>query len=218
MIRLTKGAKPQVLTDNAAQWTRELLASIHNNDGTYGEVLKEYNKPAIKDALEAETHGKCMYCEGRIKALGYNHIEHIKPKDRTKFPELTFEWENLGVACNVCNLNKGEEFDVGLPYINPYIEDPADHFVASGAFVFHSPNGARGKLTEIKIQLNRKALLETRGDALLGLQRLVSDYHAERHPVMKEALRDQIWRECGRDKQFSFVLKAFAEFAGVPAN
>lgn len=218
MIRLTKGAKPQALIDHAASWTRDLLASIQRNDGTYDDFVKEYNKPAIKRALEAETYGKCMYCEGRIKALGYNHIEHIKPKDRTKYPELTFEWENLGIACNVCNGNKGEEFDAALPYVNPYEEDPSTHFVSSGAFVFHSPNNARAKLTELKIQLNRKDLVEARSEALLALQRLVSDFHAEQRPAMKQVLRDQIWLECARDKQFSFVLKAFALFAQVPAN
>jgi len=216
MIRLHKGQMPPILVANGNSWTSTLLEHINRGEEIPDQLGKSYNHPQIKTQLEIETAGKCMYCEGRIKDLGYNHIEHYRPKDRRRYPQLTFEWANLGIACNVCNTNKGEEFDEAVPYINPYLEEPSSHFFASGAFVFPKPGDARARLTELKVQLNRKGLVESRGDALIRLNRLISEYHVEATPSLKDVLREQIWIECNRDKEFSFVLCAFAEFAGVP--
>lgn len=52
-------------------------------------------------AEDASEYGlRCAYCEGAIRHEG--HIEHFRRKNRKHpngFPELTFEWSNLFLAC-----------------------------------------------------------------------------------------------------------------------
>lgn len=40
---------------------------------------------------------RCAYCEGQIYHGG--HIEHFRRKNPKHFPDLTFEWTNLFLAC-----------------------------------------------------------------------------------------------------------------------
>lgn len=40
---------------------------------------------------------RCAYCEGQIFHGG--HIEHFRRKNPNHFPQLTFEWNNLFLAC-----------------------------------------------------------------------------------------------------------------------
>jgi len=47
---------------------------------------------------EANEYGlRCAYCEGPIFHEG--HIEHFRRKNPDHFPELTFDWNNLFLAC-----------------------------------------------------------------------------------------------------------------------
>lgn len=47
---------------------------------------------------EASEYGvRCAYCEGAIRHEG--HIEHFRRKNAAHFPELTFVWSNLFLAC-----------------------------------------------------------------------------------------------------------------------
>lgn len=58
-------------------------------------------KPLREYILKEEQNHLCIYCESTISAENDNsHIEHIKPKDTAKYPELTFEYTNLVVSCN----------------------------------------------------------------------------------------------------------------------
>lgn len=40
---------------------------------------------------------RCAYCESTIYSGG--HIEHFRRKNKAHYPELTFEWTNLFLAC-----------------------------------------------------------------------------------------------------------------------
>lgn len=61
MIKLSKVQKPQVLVDNATQWTAEYLACLNANQKPSDTIAHRYNHPDIKAALEEETTGKCAY-------------------------------------------------------------------------------------------------------------------------------------------------------------
>lgn len=50
------------------------------------------------DELEYLFGLRCAYCEGQIYHGG--HIEHFRRKNSNHFPELTFEWSNLFLACD----------------------------------------------------------------------------------------------------------------------
>lgn len=209
MIKLTKSAKPDILVKNADNWKTELMSYVKRGQAVPDSVKNRYNHPEIKEALKQETHGKCMYCEGYIGAVSYPHIEHFRPK--TPYPEKTFEWENMGLGCQVCNTNKNDFFDETLPYINPYYENPDDYFVFLGTMISQKPGCPRAENMKTQLKLNRPELMEQRKDAIEKITNLVERYVAETNPSIKAMLRKNIEIEMGPDKSYSRCIKSAVE-------
>jgi uncharacterized protein (TIGR02646 family) len=89
----------------------------------------------------AESGVRCAYCEGPIYHEG--HIEHFRrknPHHENGYPELTFVWENLFLACGaVEHCGHYKDRRSAAPYdpaelIKPDEHDPGDylHFHSSG--------------------------------------------------------------------------------------
>jgi hypothetical protein len=176
MIKLQKTAKPDVLKQNEAVWQKTYLDKLASGEKPTIYELTRYRHPDIKAALVAETHGKCAYCESKLKHIHHGDIEHIEPK--SLYPEKRFEWDNLTYACEICNQNKSDNDPNHVCIIDPYNLDPSLHLTFVGALVF--PLGTpEGKNTQVLLDLNRAALAEQR------LKRL--------NYVM--AILDQIFRE-----------------------
>jgi uncharacterized protein (TIGR02646 family) len=167
VIRIVRGAQPKVLARNGAKWKAALLH--FNAAGAPAAERRRaenrYRQREVKESLAAMFHDKCAYCESKITHVDYGAIEHYRPKAR--FPEKTFDWDNLLLACNVCNGPefKGDRFpDVaeGGPIANPCDDEPGDHL----AFVFDPiaglatvvPKTRRGELTIETLGLNRATL------------------------------------------------------------
>lgn len=217
MIRITKSSIiPPSLSANATTWKTQLLAHIANGEDVPAALAKAYNQDDVKAALRSETNDKCIYCESKIAHVAPEHIEHIKPKAKDRFPELTFEWTNLGLACPQCNMNKGHKYDAALPFINPYEEEPSDHFYAAGPLVFSRIGNDRAKLTERIIELNRAELIERRKERLDTLRLLFDSYSSESNPSMKNVLRAQIEEELANDKEYTFCARTFSSTSGCP--
>ena len=120
MIKINKGTKPKILQDNAKQWTDEYLDALKQPAPVPSHIKYRYQNSEIKDALEKETHGKCAYCESKFKHIAFGDIEHILPKNKNACPELYVEWNNLTLACEVCNrINKKDYYEPSDPLINP---------------------------------------------------------------------------------------------------
>lgn len=62
-------------------------------------------KKQLRTSLMVEQGYICCYCE-RALIEGDCHIEHFRPKDQNKFPELQLEYSNLICSCQA-NLEKG---------------------------------------------------------------------------------------------------------------
>jgi len=147
-------------------------------------------KTALREALQRMASGveRCMYCE---ESAAYP-IEHFWPKSR--FPERTFCWENLLVACDHCNNRcKGDRFPVderGEPLlINPTAEDPSAHLELrprEGVLVPRA--GSRKGTTTIDLfKLNRRhTLIQGRKDAWFALQQLIVNYAGYREAGRQE--------------------------------
>ncbi|PSR55769.1 HNH endonuclease [Adhaeribacter arboris] len=206
MIRIVKGIEPQALTLNKSRWTNDLLGYLSRGEKIPNNLKNNYNHVDVKDALRKESRFKCMYCESTIAHVSHEHIEHIKPK--SIFPDLTSEWDNLGLACQVCNMNKGNEYDNTYPFINPYLDDPANFLVALGHIIHHRPNNTRGELTQTIIQLNRPELLEKRSERLDSIKRLIDRYHATTNPLLQKVLKDQIEIEIAEDKPYTMCAQS----------
>ena len=123
MIRLTKKSEPKVLVDNKTLWLSDLNAEL-----AQGIALnkcsnsKKYNHSDIKNILMEESHGKCIYCESKVRHVDHGEIEHIKPK--SMFIIDIFNWNNLGFSCAKCNNAKGNKYNASVPTINPFIDNP----------------------------------------------------------------------------------------------
>jgi uncharacterized protein (TIGR02646 family) len=165
-----------------------------------------YADPINKTALRESTSGKCMYCESKVEHISYAHIEHIKPKK--KFPKLEFDWNNLGFSCQVCNTNKGIQYDENTPFINPYNEDPQDHIIFLGFFIFPKHGSERGEYTIKEIDLNRAGLIDKRKDRIEKLNLMINAAYRTKNESLRNQAIVKIKEEAGKDKEYSAMIKS----------
>lgn len=211
MIKLNKGTEPATLYANKVNWTAQVLAHITAGTKVPKALENNYNSKGIKDALRGESKSKCMYCESMVGHITFEHIEHIKPKAKHRFPQLTFEYSNLGLSCPKCNMNKSDTYDNANPFIDPYNDDPKNHFTACGAFVWAKSGDVRAKISEIEIDLNRPELLENRGERMKTIKDLVDNYNVSSVGALKDALKKEIQREIAENKPYSFCAKKLVD-------
>lgn len=142
MIPVARSSQPTVLSKNASKWLDELhqqqlqLQTIQRDFNTEKSQIqkakkcvdnaqKKYSYNQIKTALVEMFHGKCAYCESKITVVTYGAIEHFYPK--SVYTDLTFEWSNLLLSCDVCNdaNHKGIKFPLDISG-NPLLIDSTD--------------------------------------------------------------------------------------------
>jgi hypothetical protein len=182
MIRLTKGRAPDILLHNGEKWKQELLDALANGQDLSAARKSRYNNYAIKAALLKETSEKCAYCESKFRHVAFGDIEHITPKDSS--PELTYEWSNLTIACDVCNTNKGAK----VGFIDPYIGDPNAHFKFRGPMICAVPADEAAKMTVLVLDLNRTPLLERRKEKIDELNARLAEILATRDANIRRIL------------------------------
>lgn len=209
MIKLTKSNIPNILATNSEEWTKKLMNYISSGKEIPETIAKRYNQAEIKEALRNETHCKCMYCESYISAVAPEHIEHYRPK--SLYPRLTFNWDNLGLACPWCNMNKKDSFDETCTIVNPYKDNPNDYFISLGTMIKHTPGNKRGELTEELLKLNRPELLECRKNAINNIAPLLDRYMSENNPSLKQILKENIEKELEDDKSYAMCLRAYVK-------
>lgn len=165
MIPLNVGPVPPVLAGNEEPWGIEYEEAV--NAGK--KPLHRYRSDQVRDALRLETSGKCAYCESYIEHVSYSHVEHIKPK--AKFPRLVCMWNNLTLACQKCNTNKGDYYEDDARLLNPYLDDVEEQVVFFGPMAIDFSD--RAKLTINRISLNRPELLYKRSEKLSSVKLLI---------------------------------------------
>lgn len=216
MIKLKKGPEPKILIDNAKKWTEEYRKCLDNNEKPSSTIANRYNCSEIKDALEDETHGKCAYCESYIKHISYGDIEHILPKNKDARPDLYVTWSNLTLSCEICNRSgKGTYYNTKIPLINPYVDNPEDHFVEMKAFIKEIPGDQRAKTTIEILKLNRAGLVERRKERidsiefLLDLWKSLNKAESNRENNIRNELEKQIRKEVTEDKEYLSTVRSF---------
>ncbi len=68
---------------------------------------KSYKGDDVCEQLFSDHDGKCYLCEARVGC--YYEIDHLQ--SRKHFPERTYDWQNLFLACGSCNNKKKDNFD-----------------------------------------------------------------------------------------------------------
>ena len=170
-----------------------------------------YKHPENKDALQSASHGKCMYCESQVAHIYYGDVEHIRPKAVDMYPELKFEWSNLGYCCPRCNGAKNNKFDDKCPLIDPYSEDPDVHLLAFGPVVRHKSGSERGALTILTVDLNRPELIEKRGIRITELQSSIDACYRTSSVAVRDVLLKALEQESDASKEFSMFAAALIE-------
>lgn len=184
MIKVLRVDAPQWLTRSAQKWTDELQDAIahYQNGGQKPseELWDKYNKPYVKKALREMFYDKCAYCESKVPHVAHSHIEHYHPKK--KYPQYTFDWQNLLLACGKCNGDyKGDHFpleedDENKPLLlNPCKDDPEQHLKFEQARVVSL--STRGDTTVLLLGLNRDELFDRRRALLLDIHILRLGMH-----------------------------------------
>lgn len=140
MHKLSRGQGPRCLKKykyGQDRWSKSLPSSEE--------------KTEIWQALEAMQGKRCAYCEADVDSDQNKHIEHFRQRAAHRYPQGTFDWENLFGSCgrkDSCGKHKDQcgEYDHEL-LIKPDSEDP-EHFLH-----FHSD----GKISPHEgINLNEK--------------------------------------------------------------
>lgn len=200
MISLKKTDEPEILRNNAKNWTEEFLRKTARGERPSEYLKSRYAHHEIKTALLIETSNKCAYCESPFRHVTYGDVEHIAPKRAN--PELRFSWENLTIACDVCNTNKAEH-----EVLDPYDDDPCDAFYFMGPVIWAKLGNDRALLTEARLELNRSALVERRLERLEYLRNLIASAHGKPADV-RDAILDKARRECEASQPFSACANA----------
>ena len=208
MIKITKLPKPDILEKNDKKWTQEYQKALTGEIKLTDTIKHRYNQEEIKKAVIKETHGKCAYCESKIQHISFSDIEHIIPK--SKRPDLYVDWNNLTLACEVCNrTNKNNYYNTSDPLINPISENPDNSILALGAVIYKRPGNRKGEVTISILDLNRTSLLEKRSEKLHSFELLVDKYVTETNPDLKAILKEQLLKEASAESEYSFIISSY---------
>lgn len=173
----------------------------------------DYKHPENKKVLIGASFGKCVYCESIVTHVYYGDVEHIRPK--SKYPQLEFDWSNLGFVCAKCNGAKSDKFNEDTPYINPYEEDPEEHLLAFGAQLMQKGGSERGELTIKDICLNRLALVEKRQTRIEDIEKAINACMRTANTSLKNTALKALKSEADIDKEYSLFIKTLLHLHGV---
>jgi hypothetical protein len=213
MIKLDKGPIPGVLAANFVAWTQEYLQYAQNGQAAPANVAFRYRHPNIKAALVNETHEKCSYCESKNRHVSPGETDHIAPRSRR--PDLAFTWENLTYTCDECNHSKSDYYNPAEPLINPYDNEPGDHFQFNGPLISHLPGDLMGRRSVRILRLNRTSLFERRRERLEALLPLLDQWAQLPPGDDKELIREEILEQAQEDKEYSAAVTTFLDSFGI---
>ncbi len=205
MIFIQRSAAPEILNLVGQVKIRAICEEYDQGKRTFESDSfdkKVYGHQTVKQALILMQHGKCCYCESKIKHICPGDVEHYRPKaeyrqqhnDAIQKPGyywLAYTWDNLLLSCERCNRQyKKNLFPLLHPekraqchkddvcietplLINPTITDPKNHIGFRDEIPYPIDDSIYGKTTIKILGLDREALNESRRDKLAVLKLFV---------------------------------------------
>ena len=129
MKHIQKGKEPEFFRKwkegESQDWNPDWAAF----DGT-GEVKRN-----LMEHLIEEQGGICCYCNRELRDNDF-HIEHFRPKERNRYPELALDYDNLLISCQRqlqsreprhCGMKKDNWFEEGV-MVSPLDQDCETRF------------------------------------------------------------------------------------------
>ena len=219
MKNVTRSAIPASLAANATKWRDDLLQWIQANPTATvpDSLVRHYAQDDVRKALRKMYRDQCCYCEGRIKDVSHDHIEHRQPKSR--FRDRAFDWDNLHLACPKCNIKKGDKWSETSPILDAVVDRPVeDHLTyKTGSFgVLRWPKSPRGATTVEHTDLNRggwDGLPGMRGKIYLEVRNTISELKKNLGVPEAGVVRHEL--EAKRKEPYGSVIAFALEEAGL---
>ena len=112
MIKIERGKVPEntVLDNKKEEKLQEIRDLINSGEPASFKGRELWSSGEVKEFLYESQHGKCCYCE-RKPPKRETDVEHFRPKGKVEEARkphpgywwLAFNWENLLIACQLCN-------------------------------------------------------------------------------------------------------------------
>lgn len=206
MIRVTKPSPgPAMLVKSSGRGikeTRILAADYDSGKRSFKFKSGIYGAKSVKNALIKAQHGKCVFCESKIRHVSHGDVEHFRPKGGFKqtasdaltqpgYYWLAYAWANLFLSCQICNQRfKGSLFPLLNPsrrarshhddlaaerpvFIHPVDDDPIALIGFRQEYAFPINGNRRAKATIESLGLNRTGLVELRRSVLEPIRLLM---------------------------------------------
>jgi uncharacterized protein (TIGR02646 family) len=196
MIRVLRPEQaPRVLRERGQRTTEQNENAFEAGTRTFEFDSSLYGSRSVKQALIGAQHGKCAFCEAKIRHIDHGDVEHLRPKggfrqsaeDELQQPGyfwLAYAWDNLFLACSLCNQSfKRNLFPLVNParrarshlddlaaeeplLIDPSKDDPATLIGFRQEVAFPIDDQPRARISIEILGLNRVELAEHRLDRL----------------------------------------------------
>jgi uncharacterized protein (TIGR02646 family) len=207
LIHIQRVPEPQSLRRSVVSNARRSLSNrVTKNPTTRGSLKLEfksdyYGHDDVRRALEIMQHGKCAFCESKLKHISYGDVEHFRPKAGWKQDEgdpltkpgyywLAYTWDNLLLSCQICNqrekrnlfpvatsfralTHKDDVADEEPLFVDPSKDDPAAHITWRRWTPV--PRSERGRVTIEELGLRREPLRQKREDRYTLLKAVFDD-------------------------------------------
>jgi uncharacterized protein (TIGR02646 family) len=115
MIRVIKPEQaPRILRERGQRTTEQNQSAFEAGTRTFEFDSSLYGAKSVKNALIGAKHGKCAFCEAKIRHIDHGDVEHLRPKggfrqsaedplEQPGYFWLAYAWHNLFLACSLCN-------------------------------------------------------------------------------------------------------------------
>ena len=170
MHRVVRNEAPSRLIVKDTRW-KQIVISSPDSEHEWDKFSKTKLKKDTIKKLEEMYQSCCCYCEAKLGDVSYPEIEHFKPKSKSEYKHLCYDYSNLHYCCRKCNLAKSSDYNESM--INPSEDEPTNHMVYE-KYIAKALNG-RGQMMIDMIELNsRKELENTRIDYFNQFENLFS--------------------------------------------
>lgn len=210
MRKIEKIAAPQLLAENAQQWTADYIADPESSTKKF-----RYRNKEIKDRLREETENKCVYCESKVGHNTPGDVEHKVPTSES--PDLHFSWANLTIACTECNRRKGGYFDLDCPFLDPYTDEVEDRLIHHGPIVGWAIGDGPAENTVRVLQLHdnsRTYLIARKVEKIVELNEVLERRNAATDPVLQSLLDVRLLEMQDRSSEFSAMVQTICQSIG----